>query len=397
MNLRSGAAFLLVGLALMLVPNLRDATDFPIYILVFLYSIFYWITQATSWNIFSGYAGYFSFGQSAFVGAGLYATAILASQYDVNFFLAVLLAGVVAMVLALGVGFVAFRLRSLRGEIFTLLTFVVAFVLAAVAQLSTFIDGGQGRALTPPTYPSFLGTYNDLIYRMGVCAAVIAVAIAYAIQHSRFGRGLFAIKDDEDVAEALGAPTFRYKMLAFAISGFLAGAAGGMNSLQVSYLTTDTTFNFIVPLFVILMSTLGGRSHWLGPVVGAVLIYSLQERLAGAGFTNSSQILLGAVLALTILFVPEGLYARLRRTWRLALTLFVGALVVQQAAGVFDSILARFFLALVVVLPFLLVSPAYLGWLGWFRPRPVERGTAGRPPRLDSPSVPALDAHAEAR
>jgi branched-chain amino acid transport system permease protein len=369
MNLRSAAAFIAVGVGLVLVPNLRDATGFPIYLLVFLYSTFYWITQATSWNILSGYSGYFSFGQSAFAGAGLYATAILAGEYDVNFFLAVPLAGVVSMLLAIGVGFVAFRLRSLRGEIFTLLTFVVAFVLAAAAQLSTFIDGGQGRALTQPDYPSFLGTYNALIYRMGAVAAVGAVAVAYAIQHSRLGRGLFAIRDDEDVAEALGAPTFRYKMIAFAISGFLAGAAGGMNSLQVSYLTTDTTFNFIVPLFVILMSTLGGRQHWLGPVIGAVLIYALQERLAGAGFTSVSQILLGAVLALTILFVPEGLYTRLRDRWRLALTLFVLTMAVAEGAGAFGSVLARFFLALVVVLPFLIVSPRLLAGLGWFAPR----------------------------
>ena len=389
MNLRSAAAFAAVGVGLVLVPNLRDATGFPIYLLVFLYSTFYWITQATSWNILSGYSGYFSFGQSAFAGTGLYATAILAGEYDVNFFLAVPLAGVVSMLLALGVGFVAFRLRSLRGEIFTLLTFVVAFVLAAVAQLSTFIDGGQGRALTQPDYPSFLGTYNDLIYRMGAVAAVVAVAVAYAIQHSRLGRGLFAIRDDEDVAEALGTPTFRYKMIAFAISGFLAGAAGGMNALQVSYLTTDTVFNFIVPLFVILMSTLGGRQHWLGPVIGAVLIFALQERLAGAGFSSVSQILLGAVLALTILFVPEGLYTRLRDRWRLALTLFVLTIAAQEAVSAFDSVLARFFLALVVVLPFLVVSPRLLAGLGWFAPRrpvvrdgrpPLSQGAVGSPP-----------------
>jgi branched-chain amino acid transport system permease protein len=372
MTVRSGSAFLLVGIALFLVPNLREWMGFPVYILVFLYSTFYWITQATSWNILSGYSGYFSFGQSAFVGTGLYATAILSAQYQLNFFLAVLLAGVVSMILALAVGFVAFRMRSLRGEIFTLLTFVVAFVLAAIAQLSSFVDGGQGRVLTPPRYPAFFGSYNDLIFRMGAIAAVIAVGAAYAVQHSRLGRGLFAIRDDEDVAEALGTPTFRYKMTAFAISGFLAGAAGGMNSLQVSYLTTDVTFNFIVPLFVILMSTLGGRNHWLGPVIGAVLIYSLQERLAGAGFADSSQIILGAVLALTILIVPEGLYARLRAIWRLALAVFVIALVVQQATGLFDSIVTRFFVAMIVVLPFVVVPPRRLTGLGWFRPRAVK-------------------------
>ena len=388
MNIRSAASFLLVGIALLLVPNLRELTDFPVYVLVFLYSTFYWISQSTSWNILSGYSGYFSFGQSAFVGTGLYATAILVAELDINFFLAVPLSGVAAMLLALGVGFVAFRLRSLRGEIFTLLTFVVAFVLAAVAQLSHFIDGGQGRQVTQPDYPEILGSYNDLIYRMGVIAAVGAVAVAYAIQHSRLGRGLFAIRDDEDVAEALGAPTFRYKMTAFAISGFIAGAAGGINSLQVSYLTTDTTFNFIVPLFVILMATLGGRNHWMGPVIGAVIIYSLQERLAGAGFADSSQILLGAVLALTILFVPEGLYTRLRATWRLALTLFVATILLQQVVGLFESILGQFFLALVVILPFLLVPPRWLGWLGWFRPRAVAPRMPprpNRPPAADAP------------
>jgi branched-chain amino acid transport system permease protein len=130
------------------------------------------------------------------------------------------------------------------------------------------------------------------------------------------------------------------------------------------------------------MSTLGGRNHWLGPVIGAVLIYSLQERLAGAGFADSSQIILGAVLALTILVVPEGLYVRLRAIWRLALAVFVIALAVQHIAGVFDSILTRFFVALIVVLPFVVVPTRRLTGLGWFRPRaetPRSRpGTASR-------------------
>jgi branched-chain amino acid transport system permease protein len=258
-----------------------------------------------------------------------------------------------------------------------------------VAQLSSFIDGGQGRALTQPHYPALFGSYNDLIFRMGALMAVVAVAVAYAVQHSRLGRGLFAIRDDEDVAEALGTPTFRYKMIAFAISGFLAGAAGGLNALQVSYLTTDTTFNFIVPLYVILMSTLGGRNHWLGPVIGAVLIYSLQERLSGAGLANSSQIILGAVLALTILIVPGGLYARLRSLWRLALTVFVVLLVLLQAFGLFDSVLTRFFVALVVLLPLLIVPPRFFTRLGWFRPRAVVARSA--PPAAHVPAADEIE------
>lgn len=364
MNVRAALSFLGLGIALFLVPNLRDATGLSDYLLVFLYSVFFWVTQATSWNILSGYTSYFSFGQSAFVGVGLYATAILVAQYQTNFFLAVLLAGGLSMVLALLLGLVAFRLRSLRGEIFTLLTFVVAFVLAAVAQVSDFVDGGQGRFVPRPEYPKFFGSYNDLIFRMGAILAVVALAVAFSIQYSRFGRGLFGIRDDEDVAEALGAPTFRFKMAAFGISGFLAGAAGGMNSLQVSYLTIDTTFNFIVPLFVILMCTLGGRQHWLGPVIGAVLIYTLQERLSGAGLADTSQVILGAILAFTILFVPEGLYVRLRARWRLALGVFLATWAFEEIVYLFPELLARLFLAMVLVLPFLVVPERYLHWLG---------------------------------
>jgi branched-chain amino acid transport system permease protein len=399
MNLRAASGFAALGLALFFVPNLRDATGSPVYLLVFLYSLFYWITQATSWNILSGYSGYFSFGQSAFVGVGLYSTAILVVQYHTNFFLSVLLAGVVSTLLALGVGFVAFQLRSLRGEIFTLLTFVVAFVLAAVAQLSAFVDGGQGRAIRRPDFPEFLGGYNDLIYRMGAVMVVAALVVAYSVQHSRFGRGLFGIRDDEDVAEALGAPTFRFKMAAFGISGFLAGAAGGLNALQVSYLTIETTFNFIVPLFVILMATLGGRRHWIGPVIGAVLIYTLQERLAHAGFAESSQIVLGAILALTILFVPEGLYVRLRARWRLALTVFLVTWAFEEIVYLFPELLARLFLAIVVVLPFLVVPDRFLRRLSWLRPRrktgrsaaadaaPQSDATPADPPDTEPPAI----------
>ena len=373
---RANLLFLLVGIVLAFVPNLRSAVGFPVYYLVFLYSIFFWITQATSWNILSGYSGYFSFGQAAFTGAGLYTTAVLTLQFDLNFFLAIPIAGTVAMLIALLIGFVSFRLRSIRGEVFTLLTFIMAFVLAAVARLSKFIDGGQGRAVEVPDYPAVLGSYTDLIYRMGLAMVIIALMIAYGIQYSKFGRGLFAIRDDEDVAEALGTPTFRYKMIVFAISGFLAGASGAIHSLQLSYVTIEDTFNFIIPLFVILMSTLGGRNHWLGPVFGAIVIYSLQDRLSGAGFADTSQILLGVVLILTILFVPEGLYGRLRSRWRLAAAIFVTVFVAQLVLGAFGSALTCFVVSVIVLLPALIVPARYLFWAGWLVPS-TSRDAAG--------------------
>ena len=378
MTLRSAATFAVVGLALLFVPSLREVLGFPVYYLVFLYSLCFWITQATSWNILSGYSGYFSFGQAAFFGVGLYTTAILVARYDANFFLTIPIAGAMSTLLALLIGFVAFRLRALRGEVFTLLTLVVTFVLAAFARLSSFVDGGQGRAVKIPDVPAFLGSYTDMIFRLGAVMTICALAAAYAIQHSKFGRGLFAIRDDEDVAEALGAPTFRYKMVAFGVSGFIAGIAGAVHSLQTSYVTIEETFTFIVPLFVILMSVLGGRGHWIGPVVGALVIVSVQDRLAGSDYSNVSQILLGAMLTVTILFVPEGLYLRLASRVRLALAVFAVVLVVETVIGAFEGDLTRVIVAVLAVLPMLFLPRRWLSGTKWLRP--VDPSPADRPP-----------------
>jgi branched-chain amino acid transport system permease protein len=378
MTLRSALGFVVATVVLLLVPNLRDVVDFPVYYLVFLYSVFFWITQATSWNVLSGYSGYFSFGQAAFFGVGMYTTAIMVARYDINFFLTVPVAGVASAVLALLTGFVAFRVRSIRGEVFTLLTLVVTFALAAIARLSSFVDGGQGRAVQAPDYPEILGSYTDMIYRLGAVMTILALAVAYAVQHSRFGRGLFAIRDDEDVAEALGAPTIRYKMLAFAISGAMAGVAGAVHSLQTSYVTIEETFNFTIPLFVILMCVLGGRGHWLGPVIGATVIVSFQDRLAGSDWSDSSQIILGLILTATILFVPEGLFLRLASRRRLAALAFVLALLVTTVLGVFDGFLTRAIVAILVVLPVLFVPVRWLRGTLWLRP--VTPTPAGRPP-----------------
>jgi branched-chain amino acid transport system permease protein len=325
------AAILAVVAALAFVPNLQDATGFAPFYLVYAYFVFFWIAQATSWNILSGYTGYFSFGQGAFYGLGVYTAGDLVTREDVNYFLTIPIAGLLAAGLGAAIGALAFRLGSLRGEIFALLTLAVTFTLASIAALSTWVDGGQGIALTIPEYPAFLGEFQDLIYRLGLAVAAVAVLTAFLIQNSRFGWGLFSIRDEEEVAEELGVPTFRYKMFAITITGFLGGLAGAVAALQIGYLTPEGVFSLNVPLLVVVMCVLGGRQHWLGPVIGALVIYSLQERLTNSGFDEWGQVILGSILVVVILFAPEGLYARLRddprRAGVAAVTLVVATLV----------------------------------------------------------------------
>lgn len=153
MTRRAAAAFVLVGVGLLGVPALQGSLNFPVSHLVFGYLLAFWIAQATSWTILSGFSGYFSFGQAAFFGVGVYTTADLVTQVGWSYFATIPIAGVMGGLLGLGVGALAFRLGSLRGEIFALLTLIVALILATVARLSTFVDGGQGRTIAVPTYP----------------------------------------------------------------------------------------------------------------------------------------------------------------------------------------------------------------------------------------------------
>lgn len=301
-------AFFLVGAALLGVPWI----GLPEFYITLLYLVFHWVTLATSWNILSGYAGYFSFGHGAFFGAGVYTAATLLAHLGVSFLWAVPAAGLVAALLSLGVGLVVFRLRRLRGELFALLTLAVSFVLDTIVK-NTPIDGGSGVFLAGVPTPAIFGSSTIMFYTTGLVIAVACVLCAYLIATSRLGAGLFAIRDDEDVAEGMGVPTFRYKMVVLAISSFFAGLAGSVYAVFVIYVTPQETFAITVPLFVILMSVLGGTATWFGPALGAALMVSLLHLFVGAKTAAVSQILIGAILILLIVFVPEGLAGRALR------------------------------------------------------------------------------------
>ena len=309
---RGLAGIALATAALSALSLYRETLGFPIANLALLTTMLFWVTQATSWNILSGYSGYFSFGQAAYVGVGAYTTAVLFGRHHVNFYLTMVIAAGLCAVLAFGMGMLAFRLRSLRGEIFALLTLAVPFILAALARINGTIDGGQGIIVAIPPFPPQLGRFQDFLYLVTLAVAAIAVAVAFVIAHSRSGWALASIRDAEDVAEALGVATFRYKLQALVASAVLGGIGGSVFALQIGFVTVDSVFSLTVPLFVIVMSVLGGRTHWFGPVIGAVLVVLLQDRLTALDLIGWQSVILGAVLILMIIIAPEGLYVRVR-------------------------------------------------------------------------------------
>jgi branched-chain amino acid transport system permease protein len=295
------AAVAAAALGLALLPAARP----PAFYESFLYLVFHWIALATSWSILSGFSGYFSFGHGAFFGAGMYATATLLTA-GLPFLPALPLAGLATALFGVGMGAVVFRVRRLRGELFALLTLAVTFVLATIV-LNTRIDGGPGVYLSAIPLPRLAGSAAATLYLLALAVALATVATAYAVYHARWGAGLFAIHDDEDVAEVLGVPTYRYKLLALGLSAGLAGVAGGVHAMFVTYVTVAETFSIVVPLYVVLMSVLGGARHWLGPAIGATLVTVLMYGVSGGQTAVAGRAAVGLTLMLAILFLPEGI------------------------------------------------------------------------------------------
>ncbi len=298
---RPGIAIAATGAVLASVPWLGVAPFYE----SFLYLVFHWTILALSWNILSGYSGYFSFGHGAFFGVGVYTSAGLSANLGVPFLWTLPVAAAAAALLGVALGAVVFRVKAVRGELFALLTLAVTFVVATIV-LNTRIDGGPGITLSGVAIPKIGPSASASIYLMALIAATATLYIAYRVHASKLGMGLFAIHDDEDVAEVMGVPTFSYKLFAYGISCALAGLAGGIHALFVNYVTVGETFNITVPLTVVLMSVLGGTRHWAGPAVGAALITCLLYAFTAGDHAVAGKAAVGGVLVAVILFMPSG-------------------------------------------------------------------------------------------
>jgi branched-chain amino acid transport system permease protein len=305
---RTPLVILLAALALAFVPNF----GLPAFYFSLLYLVLHWIVLATSWNMLSGYTGYFSFGHGAFFGAGIYTSATLMARFDWPFLYTLPVAAALACVLGVALGAVVFRVKGVRGEVFALLTLAVTFVLGTII-VNTPIDGGNGVSLAAVAVPKIGPSPSATFYLLALVAATITLLIAWGIAGSKLGAGLFAIHDDEDAAEVMGVPTYRYKLIAFGISCALAGVAGGIHALFLNYVTVGEVFTITVPLTVVLMSVLGGSRHWAGPAVGAVAITLLLYAFTGSNLAVAGKALVGAILIAAILFMPEGILPRLQR------------------------------------------------------------------------------------
>src|SRR5438034_6002779 len=263
------------------------------------YTVLMFIVLATAWNILGGYAGYVNFGTPAFFGLGAYTAAVLYKASAAPLALQIAAAAVMAGALGFGAGLLTLRLR---GIFFAIATIAVTVIMETVFINWRYAGGATGLQLLRPPLTAPFESYIKMLFMVMALSAVAAVAVARYIERSWIGRGLRAIRDSEEAAEASGVPTLRLKLFACTVSGALMGAAGAPLPMYMSFLEPASSFDLNYSVSALAMPMIGGTSHWLGPVIGAALLSSLQQLITVNVSSELNVLLDGVLLVVFVVF-----------------------------------------------------------------------------------------------
>jgi branched-chain amino acid transport system permease protein len=256
-----------------------------------------YVVLALSWNIISGFTGYTSFGHVAFYGIGAYACAILVVDHSWPWLPTLVVGALVAGLVAVAIGYPVLRLK---GPYFAIAMLGMAEGTRVVATVWDGLTHG-GLGISFPSTENSTSAYYAMLVLM-----LITTTVAYVVAHSRFGIRLNAIREDEVAAEALGINVTRYKLMAFVLSAIFPAVAGGIQAYKVLYIEPQSVFFVQITIAMALMSMLGGKGTVIGPVVGAVLLYTAQE-LTWVNFPTAHLIAYGVFIVVVARFMPRGL------------------------------------------------------------------------------------------
>jgi branched-chain amino acid transport system permease protein len=273
------------------------------------YVILQYVVIATAWNILGGYAGYVNFGTPAFFAMGAYTSVFLIQSTRAPLPVLILAGGLVAALLGLGIGYLTLRLR---GVFFSIATLALSIVLQTMIMNWEYVGGSRGLSVIRPSGPPF-GNYVMFLFTVMVTLAVVAVVTARLIERSWVGRGLAALRDNEEAAECMGVPTLRLKLFATTISGFLLGVAGAPFPYYVTFVEPNSAFNLDYAVNALAMPMIGGTTSWIGPVIGAVLLGSAQQLATVTISSEMNLFIVGIVLVAFVVLAPEGLLGLVRR------------------------------------------------------------------------------------
>jgi len=279
-----------------------------------LITTFYFGFLGQAWNVLGGYAGQLSLGHAAFFAIGAYTSVVLHTHLGLSPWLGMFVGALLAALLSQGIGYLGFRF-GLRGFYFILLTLAAAEICRLIALHLPILGGYTGLFInfTPdPWQFQFKGKIP--YYFVSLAFLVLASTVVWLIQRSKFGVYLVAIREDEDAAEALGVDTFRYKMLAYAVSAALTALGGTFYAYYQFYLQPNTVLSMNLSVDIMIRSIVGGSGTILGPILGSFLLEILGEfsrSYFAAGAAGLYLAIYGLLLIVVVLFLPRGVYPTL--------------------------------------------------------------------------------------
>jgi branched-chain amino acid transport system permease protein len=307
--MRRTVVVLLVGLAVIAAGVLVAMLRVNPYLYFAGYVILQYVVIATAWNILGGYAGYVNFGTPAFFALGAYTAVFLIQSMRAPLPVLILAGGLVSALLGLGIGYLTLRLR---GVFFSIATLALAIVLQTMIINWEYVGGSRGMSVLRPSGPPF-GNYVTFLFTVMVALAVISVTVARFIERSWIGRGLAALRDNEEAAECMGVPTLRLKLFATTVSGFFLGVAGAPFPYYVTFVEPNSAFALDYAVNALAMPMIGGTTSWVGPVIGAVLLGAAQQLATVTISSEMNLFIVGVVLVAFVVLAPEGILGLVRR------------------------------------------------------------------------------------
>jgi branched-chain amino acid transport system permease protein len=274
---------------------------------LFIFTLMY-AALASAWNIIGGYSGYISLGHAAFFGVGAYAVGITFTHVSIGSgyrpFYILPLVGIGVALVAVPIGWVAFRTRAAT---FAIVTITLLFVVQQLAyNLRSLTGGSQGISLPPPSFP--VATFEEPFYYAMLGVLALSMLASWWIRDSKLGLALLSIRDDEDRARGLGVQTTFAKLVAFALSSGLVAMAGGVWGYYIAFIYPQFAVDPLVTIGMVLMVYLGGKATLWGPVLGAFILVPAQQYLAyRLGASDLYLVGYSAVFLVVMLLLPRGI------------------------------------------------------------------------------------------
>ena len=267
------------------------------------------LALAQMWNLLGGYAGLISVGQQAYIGLGAYGLWLLGDIWHINPFVSVILAGLLAALIALPVAPLLFRLR---GGYFAIGTWVFAEVVRIIVSNIQATGGGSGKTIISaarlPMDTRIFGTYW-----LGLFVAVGSILLVYFLLRSRLGLALTAIRDNDLAAQSSGVNVFRSKLFVYVVAAFGCGAVGAVVAMNLLRIQPAAAFSINWTAYALFIVVIGGLGSIEGPIIGAVIYFSLQQTLSQYGSTY--MLLLGVIAVIMATKAPRGIWGFVTKRW----------------------------------------------------------------------------------